>query len=183
MAEHAAVETLDEIEAIRQRTRSALEWGWAAFFVFGIATLVSALFTRIDGGDHLGEYWLVAAPVACLILLGMVRRMEYERGVLDRAEALYALVIGGMVALAVVVGYAADGLASEVGPVFPIAIGLLVIAGIDRSRLVALTAALLLALGVALAVIGPSHADTWLAVGEGLVLMGAGVLARPRDPR
>ena len=78
------------------RTRSALEWGWVAFFVFGVATLVSAVFTLIDDGNGLGVVsgwsqarWLVSS---CSPRFG---RMETESGVFDRAERLYAMVIGG----------------------------------------------------------------------------------------
>lgn len=175
-----AVQILDEVEKIRDHTRASLEWGWLAFFVFGAATLLSAAFTRIDDGDTLGLYWLVAGPVACLLLLAAVRHVEVETGVFDRNERAYVVVIGGMVALAIAAGYGLNGLSSDVGPLFPIGAGLLVIAAIDRSRFVAVVGGLILALGALLAIAGPSHADTWAALGEGAILVGAGLLARER---
>ena len=85
-----------------------------------------------------------------------------------------------MFVAAMAIGFLADDrLLSEVGPVFPIAIGLLVVAAIDRSAYVAVVGALILALGVALLLIAPAHADTWAALGEGIILVGASFPLRP----
>jgi hypothetical protein len=170
--------TLGEVERLRERTRDAVEWGWFPFLVFGVAVLLSAPFAWIDDGRSLGVYWLVAGPIALAVTLYAIRSLEVQAGVLDRHELVYAVVIAAMVAGAIVVGWTAEGIASDVGHMFPIGAGLLVIAAIDRSVLVAATGAAILALGALFAIIEPAHADGWVALSEGAVLIAAGLAAR-----
>jgi hypothetical protein len=106
--------------------------------------------------------------------------VEVDRGVIDRNELFYATVIVTMTAAAIVLGYSLDNLASDVGPAFPIGLGLLAIGAFDRSTLLLVAGALILLLATAVAIVGPEDADTWIAFGEGLILLGAGALARPR---
>jgi hypothetical protein len=184
MHDEQALQTLRGVAAVRERTREAVVWGWLPFLAFGIATLASAPLTRIDDGEAVGPYWLIAAPLALAVTLLGYRRMELRRGVVERHERLYAGLIAAMLVTALAIGsLAGDGLASEVGPLFPIGIGLLVISAIDRSGLVAAAGTLILVLGVVLAVVAPANADTWATVGEGVVLVGAGVLARGHQRR
>ncbi len=168
-----AIQMLNEVEALRERTRKSLRWGWAPFAVFGVANLLSAPFTQIGDGLALGIFWLFAGPIGCLVTMTLVRRLELRSGVFDRHERFYAVVIGGMVIAATVVGFSARGLASDVGPVFPIGVGLVVIAAFDRSRFMGAAGTAVIALGVALAVAAPANADTWAAIGEGLIFIAA----------
>jgi hypothetical protein len=171
--------TLSEVSRIRERTSDELLLGWIPLFVFGAAVLGSGVFTLLDD-EHLGTYWLIAAPIATLITIGGVRRVELDRGVVDRNELFYATVIVTMTAAAIVLGYSLDNLASDVGPAFPIGLGLLAIGAFDRSTLLMVAGGLILVLATAVAIVGPDNADTWIAFGEGLILIGAGALARPR---
>jgi hypothetical protein len=86
-----------------------------------------------------------------------------------------------MTATAIVLGYSLENLASDVAPAFPIGLGLLIIGAFDRSVLVAGAGALIVLWATVIAIAGPGNADTWLAFGEGLILVGAGVMARPRQ--
>jgi hypothetical protein len=178
MADADAIQTLGEVERLRERTRDAVEWGWFPFLIFGVAVLLSAPFAWIDDGAALGYYWLVAGPIGVAVTLYAVRTLEIRAGVLDRHEMAYAIVIAAMVAGAIIVGWTADGVGSDVGHVFPIGAGLLVIAAIDRSALVAWTGASIIGLGIALLIAEPSNADGWVALGEGAILITAGVVAR-----
>jgi hypothetical protein len=172
--------TLTELARIRDRTATELEFGWIPFGVFGLAVLGSGAFTLVDD-NNLGAYWLIAAPIATLITLAGVRRLELSRGVVDRNELFYAVVIVTMTATAIVLGYSLENLASDVAPAFPIGLGLLIIGAFDRSVLVAGAGALIVLWATVIAIAGPGNADTWLAFGEGLILVGAGVMARPRQ--
>jgi hypothetical protein len=178
MASKEPLQTLEWLETIRGRTRQAVMWGWLPFLVFGIATLVSVPLTPIDS-YAIVVYWLIAGPLALAVTLLGYRRMELRRGLMERNERLYAVLIASMLVAALAIGFFADDdLASQVGPVFPIGVGLLVIAAIDRSAYVAAVGALIVGLGVALLLIAPAHADTWAAVGEGIILVGASFPAR-----
>jgi hypothetical protein len=178
MAEADAVRTLGEVERLRERTRYAVEWGWIPFLIFGGAVLLSVPFALVDDGSALGVYWLFAGPLGVLATLYAVRSLEVRTGIFERNEYVYAFVIAAMVAAAVAVGRTAEGIGSEVGHTFPIGIGLLVIAAIDRSALVALTGAAILALGAALLIAEPASAQAWVALGEGLILVAAGLAVR-----
>ncbi len=165
---------------MRDRTLASLATGWLPFLVFGVATLISAVFTRVDDGHALSTYWLIAAPLALAITVVGLRRLEVRRGVIDRNESFYIVVIVLMVGAAMLLGFTTEGLTSDVAPLFPIGVGLLAIGAFDRSVLELGTGTLILALGVVLAVTAPRYADTWAAVFEGLILIGAGLLSRPR---
>ncbi len=178
MAEADVVRTLGEVERLRERTRYAIEWGWIPFLIFGGLVLLSVPFALIGDGSALGIYWLFAGPAGVLATLYAVRSLEIRTGIFERNEYAYASVIAAMVAGAIVVGWTADGIGSEVGHTFPIGIGLLVIAAMDRSALVALTGAAILALGAALLITEPANAKAWVALGEGLILVAVGLAAR-----
>lgn len=178
MANSEPVQTLEWLETIRGRTREAVLWGWLPFLVFGIATLVSAPLTPIDS-YAIVIYWLIAGPLALGVTWLGYRRIELRRGVVERHERVYPVLMAAMFLAAIAIGFVADdGLASQVGPVFPVGIGLLLVAAIDSSRFVATVGALILGLGIALLVIAPAHADTWATVGEGIILIGASFAAR-----
>jgi hypothetical protein len=177
MADADTLRTLGEVERLRERTRYAVEWGWIPFLIFGAVVLLSVPFALIDG-SALGVYWLFAGPVGVLATLYAIRSLEVRTGVFERNEYLYALVITAMVAGAIVVGWTADGIGSEVGHTFPIGAGLLVIAAIDRSALVAWTGAAVIVLGVVLLAAEPANAKAWVALGEGAILIAAGLTVR-----
>jgi hypothetical protein len=179
MTEKETLQTFRGLEQVRDRTRTALLWGWLPFLVFGTATLVSAPISQVNDGEALGVYWLVAGPLALAVTLLGYRRMEIRSGVVERNEALYAGLIAAILVSAMAIGFLADdGIASEVGPLVPVGIGMLAISAVDRSRLVAVAGALILVLAFALAVAGPANAGTWAAAGEGALLIGAGLIAR-----
>jgi len=178
MRDEQAQEMLREVERARARTLAAMDWGWLPFLVFGTVTLVSAVFYQIHDGRPLGTYWLIAGPLALVVTLVGGRRLEVSHGVVDRNEWFYASVIAGMLLVGIAIGYTGDTLASEVGWLFPIGIGLLMIAAFDRSTLVATAGGLIVALGLALLALGPADAYTWAAVGAGVILIGAGLAAR-----
>jgi hypothetical protein len=179
MTEAETSRTLAELNRIRTRTSAELEFGWIPLLVFGLAVMGSGAVTLIDD-ELLGTYWLIAAPIATLITVVGVRRLELDTGVIDRNELFYAAVIVTMTAAAIVLGYSLDNLASDVGPAFPIGLGLIVIGAFDRSALLLTAGGLILVWATAIAIAGPDNADTWIAFGEGLVLIGAGVTARLR---
>jgi hypothetical protein len=172
-----AAQTLGEVERLRERTRYAVEWGWIPFLIFGAAVLISVPFA-LDDGSALGIYWLVAGPIGVLATMYAVRSLEVRTGIVERNEYAYAIVIAAMVAAAIVVGWTGEGIGSEVGHTFPIGAGLLVIATIDRSALVALTGVAIIALGFALLIVEPDDAKAWVALGEGLILIAAGLTVR-----
>jgi hypothetical protein len=180
MDEAKTSHTLTELARIRERTAVELEFGWIPFLVFGLAVLGSGAFTLVDD-NNLGTYWLIAAPIATLITIAGVRRLELSHGVVDRNELFYAAVIVTMTAAAIVLGYSLDNLASDVAPAFPIGLGLLIIGAFDRSALVAGAGGLIVLWATVVAIAGPGNPDTWVAFGEGLILVGAGVMARPRQ--
>jgi hypothetical protein len=179
IAETRAAHTLRDLERVRDQTQSSLTAGWIPFLVFGVATLVSAVFTRVDDGHALGTYWLVAGPLGVAITLLGFRRYELRRGVFDRNEHFYATVIVLMVGSATLIGFMTENLTSDVGPLFPIGAGLLLIGAFDRSLPIVSSGALIVALGLVLLAADPAHADTWAAIGEGLILIAAGIMIRP----
>ena len=127
MENKEALQTVEWLEAIRGRTRQAVMWGWLPFLVFGIATLVSVPLTPIDS-YAIVVYWLIAGPAAIAVTLLGYRRMELRSGLVERNERLYAVLIALMFVASMAIGFFADdALVSQVGPVFPIGIGLLVI--------------------------------------------------------
>jgi len=182
MAEDEAVQTLRDVEAVRERTRMAVMWGWLPFLVFGAATLGSTPFTLMDDSYAVGVYWLIIGPLALAVTFVGYRRMEMRRGVVELNESIYLLVIAVMLVGGLAIGFLADdGIASQVGPLLPVGVGLLVLGVIDGSTLLPAAGLLILGLGGALAVIAPEAADTWAAAGEGLVLIAAGLIARAQS--
>lgn len=178
MVDADTLRTLGEVERLRERTRYAVEWGWIPFLIFGAVVLLSVPFALIDDGSALGIYWLFAGPLGVVATLYAIRSLEVRTGVFERNEYLYAVVIAAMVAGATLVGWTAEGIGSEVGHTFPIGAGLLVIAVIDRSALVAWTGAAIIALGAVLLTAEPANARAWVALGEGAILIAAGLIVR-----
>jgi hypothetical protein len=181
MAEDEALQTLQEVEAVRIRARMAVMWGWLPLLAFGIAALASTPFTQVEGWA-ITIYWLLAGPIAMAVTLVGYRRMEMRRGVVERRESLYLLTIAAMFAVALAIGlFADDGIASQVGPIFPVGIGLLFLGVIDGSTLLPAAGALIIGLGIALAVVAPAGADAWAAACEGVVLVATGLIARSQS--
>ncbi len=172
-----AARTLREVERVRERTWATLDRGWIGFFVFGVASLLSVPFTRIEDGQLLGTYWLIAGPVGLIVTWLGFRRIEVHRGVFDRHEYFYVAVIALMVAGGVLVGYTGDGVLSQAGTLLPIGAGLLAIGAFDRSALLLATGGAIVVLAVVLIAASPAHADTWAAAGSGAVLLAAGMIA------
>jgi hypothetical protein len=183
MADDDALQTLREVEAVRERTRLAVHWAWLPFLVFGLATLGSTPFTPIEDSYAVGIYWLIAGPLGIAVTVVGYRRMEIHRGVIERRESLYLLVIAAMFAASMAIGwFAADTIASEVGPMFPVGIGLLVLGVVDRHTLLLAAGGLIVGIGAALIVIAPETADAWAAASSGIVLIAAGLIERSEIP-
>lgn len=178
MSQAEAAETLRVVERARERTWATLDRGWIGFLVFGLASLLSVPFTRIDDGNLLGLYWLIAGPLALLVTWLGFRRIEIRSGVFDRHEYFYAVVMALMVGGATLVGYAGDGVVSQAGTLVPIGAGLVAIGVFDRSALLVATGGAIGVLALGLMVVSPAHADTWAAAGLGAVFVAAGLVAR-----
>ncbi len=178
MSRAEAAETLRVVERARERTWASLDRGWIGFLVFGVASLLSVPFTRIDDGHLLGSYWLIAGPLALFVTWLGFRRIEVRSGVFDRHEYFYAVVMALILGGAILVGYTGDGVISQAGTLVPIGAGLLAIGVFDRSKLLLATGGAIVALAVGLMVVSPAHADTWAAAGLGAVFVAAGLVAR-----
>lgn len=178
MSETDASQTLQDVERIRSSARELLDVSWFPFLLWGSLVMTSAVFTQIGDGDAaIALYWMIAAPSGVVATALYYHRRESAIGLFDRREPLYIATAVAMVIGAMLAGALGEGTFAEVGPVYPIAAGLLVFAAINRSVLVAVTAIALAAAATILLITEPDEAALYAALSEGAIMLGAGAVA------
>lgn len=170
--------TLDEVEAVRRRTRAAAHPAWFPLLLFGILGLVSVPFTFVADGAGVGLFWFVAGPAGGYATSRHYRNRAQSIGVGVRGRAYIA--IGIALFVAAWVGGAVTG--SAVVPMIAIAVAYLGFARLDRSWPVAGVALALGAAAVVVAVTDASYGDLVLDLSFGLSFTVTGLLLRRRDP-
>lgn len=179
MSETNASEALEDVERIRSSTRELLDVTWFPFVLWGSLVLISAAFTQIGDGDAaIAIYWMLAAPIGVAATAVYYHRRESAIGLFDRNEPLYIAIAVTMVIGAMLAGALGEGTFAEVGPVYPIAAGLLAFATINRSALVAVTAFGLAAAATVLLITSPEDASLYAALSQGAIMLIAGAIAR-----
>jgi len=179
LSEVDAASTLTEVERLRGDTRAALAGSWYPFLLYGLASLLSAPLTLIWDGGAVGIYWAIAAPLAYWLTARHYRDHEREIGAEDRYGHAYAAIGAGIIVVAFLTGVLGQGdLLSFVGPGFGVALGLAAIAGLRMSLLIAVAAGLDGALVLAVTLVEPGAPGIWVAGGQGLVGIAAGLIAR-----
>lgn len=180
---------LQDVEQLRQRTRSHLHAIWFPLVVFGGLSMLSAAVAWRFGGAALGVFWLGAAPAGSLITGAFYRRRERRIG-LEAPPAPYVIAAAGIILGAFVTGGVggAFGAASvsAIGPPLCVSAGYLVFARLARSPGLAVVAAALAALDLTLAAarMQPNRAAWVLALAYGVVFVLTGLTYRaPRAGR
>lgn len=168
--------TLEGLEDLRLRTRRRAHPSWLPLLIFGVLSLGAVPFALGGDDGYDGFYWLAAGPLGGALTWILARRRGLEIGLEDRNFNAYAAIIAAMVAGALAIGWAGgEGAFSEAGTVYPIAIGLVAIAAIARSPLLAATGAALAAWGTGVLIADPEEVAAWTYAGEGAILIVAGL--------
>lgn len=183
MVNSDAAQTLQQVERIRRSTRAVLDYPWVPFVVFGAITVGSAALTNVWDGAAVGVWWFVLGPAGLAITWRYYRGRELSVGFVDRREHLYTALLGAMFLVAFALGFAGGGdLLSDVGPTYAVGAGLLGVAAIDRSAIVACCGAAQLVLAFAVTITEPSHSGPLMALAGGGILVLTGLLIRRRGP-
>ncbi len=175
-----AATMLDEVERVQGETREKLDPGWLPYLLFGVLTMLSAVFTQIGDGGREGVYWLVAGPIGLIVTWRYYRKHELEIGLLDRQEYVLAGIVAAMFVGAIVIGWVGPDEFSEAGWIFPIGAGLLAVGVYAESPLDGWVGIALLVLGGLLVALEPSEPAVWAAVLTGAVLLAAAAAVRAR---
>lgn len=183
-----AVALLADTHSIRDRTRASMQALWFPLVLFGLLSLASAGVSWRSGGEALGIFWLIAAPVGIVATSIYYRRSEHRIG-------LETPVLPAVVGVAVIIigcfgtGFLGGALdaprLSAAGPPLAISAGYLIFAWVNRRAWLAATAFALAALDVALVAAGAS-ADTMATVlsaayGTAFLVIGLVELVRRRS--
>ncbi len=180
-----AAELLEEVRSVRLQTRSRLQSYWLALLVFGTLLLGSAPFFALLDGAAVGLYWLVAGPLGTIVVSRRSRRRRVETGVMRSPQPYSRLVVGLFVAcfaLGTAGGITNTDVLAEVGPPVAISCSYLVLAWIERSRLLGGLAVALGALALGLVASGVDHPGAMLAIVYGSSFIVIGLVARARVP-
>jgi hypothetical protein len=187
MNEIESAQTLESIERLRDRTHRVAHPSWLPFLIFGALVIGAVPFSLAgdDGWD--GYYWLAAGPIGGIATWKLIERRGAVIGLIDRNVRVHAAIIAAMVAGGLIIGWAGGESAfSEAGTVYPIAAGLLAIAAINRSTLIAIAGAGIAAWGTGVLIADPTEVAAWTYAGEGAILFAAGLItlsqARPSAP-
>ncbi len=175
-----AATMLSEVERVRGETRERLDPGWMPYLVFGVLTMLSAVFTQVGDDGSEGLYWLVAGPVGLAITWHYYRAHELRVGLVDRQEYLLAGIVGAMVLGATAIGWLAPEPFSEAGWMFPIGVGLLAIGIAESSAPDAGVGIAMLVAGGALTALEPAEPAMWAALLGGAILLAGAVASRAR---
>lgn len=195
-----AAEMLGETEAVRRATRSARGGVWFPLVLFGALTLLALpLYGGGLGAFAADFFWMLAGPAGYVAVVMFHRRRETRTGV--GAPILPYVIVGialllvgmGLVGLPIppVIPLAFAHLSSGFGPLVAIALGLLVLAWVERSLSLALfalvqgTVAALAGLSIVNNPLGLSGGTPQVANAAviGLGLVGAGLVARAAERR
>lgn len=172
-----AERTLEEVRRARAETRyaNALDAAWVSYVLFGVLCLGAALAGGLFAdGAGLGLYWAVAVPLALIILWQFYERIESERGVLSRYDEISGAILLVMVAAAFGLGFASEGELSAIGPLYPIALGLVAFYVLLRDPIDLFAGIGIAAVATILFAIDPGDPVPLAMLGEGLVLLVAG---------
>ncbi len=178
-----AEELLDEVTRVRRTTRSALHGLWFPLVLFGVLSCVSAVVSWRLGGDSLGVYWAVAAPLGSGLTGLFYHRQEQRVGLevpVRRWLPGVVIILVGAFSTGLLGGALGAEMVSAVGPPLFVSLGYLFFARMERSVPLAIVAAALAALAMALAFSGGS-ADllaTVLAAAYGIAFVGTGLALR-----
>lgn len=176
--------TLDEVRRLRTDTRDALNEGWFAYVLFGLLCLGAALVAALADDDAvLGAYWAAAGLIAGGLLWLHYQRFERELGAYERHDTAFALIVGAMLFGAFGIGFASDGDVAAIGPLYPVAAGLVAFALVLRHKLDAVAGISIALLATALFVISPADPAPFAMLGEGIVLLFAGAFGRFQSAR
>src|SRR4051794_41928922 len=83
--------TLQEVEAVRRRTRAAVHPAWFPMLVFGLLGLASIPFGFIGSGLGTALFWLVASPAGGIATSRYYREQARTVGVASRSRAYVPL--------------------------------------------------------------------------------------------
>jgi hypothetical protein len=162
MSEQLAPETvLAEVGALRRRTRAARHAYWLPLLVLALAHLAAVpfyLWTRVDDPpadplgqvasgpvyygpepDRIGSYWLGALLLVGLVTVGWYRRRGRQVGVEGRVTGAVVAAVVAVIAYAVLrllplSAYPFPVYLPEFGALLVVAVGLLALAWLERSR-------------------------------------------------
>lgn len=170
--------TLAAVDGVRRNTQNLFDAAWFPLLVWGSIVLASAPFTQLAGGDAVGYFWLIAAPIGVFVTFRFFRVRQIDLGLVARHKTTYIATSLSIAAGSMGLGIAGHGnLLSAAGPVFAVVAGLAVFAAIDRSALLAFSAVMLAAFGAVVVLAEPSRTTLWAAIGEGMILIATGLVA------
>lgn len=172
---HAA-ETLDELAALRRRTRRSLGQAWFPLGCFGAVTVTSAPLVAAVGTVVLLPLWIVAGIVGIRLTSRHYERRAALTGVCARAGGVWAVSVA-MFLLCLLAGLGAGRVWGEAGgtlaPILVVLLGYAILAWLQRN---ALLLGLVLLCAVAGAVPALTGQRVWLVelvFGATLMLAGA----------
>jgi len=172
-----AVDVLHHVESLRSQTRNLLQAFWFPLVVFGALTLASAPVQWVWPGAAVGVYWAVAGLLGGTAVGLYYRSRELRLG-LTTSPTPYVLTAVGLLLGAFLLPAVTTGDLQEVVSTFAVAGGYLVFARIDRSRVLAVVAAVLLAVPVLVLVSGVDHPGAVNAGVVGAITLGVGLVSR-----
>jgi hypothetical protein len=187
MQPEQAAGTLQEIEALRNRTRSTLGDIWVPCVIFGALMMIGEMVDRLVGGAGAAPaiFWALLGPVGGSLTASYYRRRDHrlgaERRMLPYVVTAVAMIVGtvGMVFLGTALGI--EKLAA-VGALMVVAAGYLVFARLSRSTMLSVTSVGLALAVLAMWAVGLGSSQIGFVGNElyGLALLVVGLLNRPR---
>lgn len=179
-----AAETLRRVEDVRAGTRRAMDAAWFPLLLWGVIVLASAP-AVLAGGAAIALYWVLAAPIGIVATMRFFCRRGFEQGLEGRNPVLYVGLSVTIAAACFVLGWAGSDIVAAVGPMYAVALGMLVFAASSRIAQFALASVALIAAATAIVAADPEDPALIAAVVEGILLLAAGLAtligARARD--
>lgn len=178
-----ARELLADVSRVQAHARqSILSANWSMFLLWGFISVASVA-PLLAGADHIGFYWLVAAPIGGLLSFWLGARHSAELGV-GESPVPYALTGVGIFVFAFAGSWYLDSRWAIVWVFTVVAVGFGVFALLDRQRTVLLLVAVLVGLFVALGFGVEDDVALYLScallLGGAFLGLGAGLrMARP----
>src|SRR5712692_1231076 len=169
----AADRLMRTVEEDRRRTQRLLGGYWFPLLVFGWLALAAAAVQAVAGGLAMGVFWMVAAPLGIVTTSLWYARHSHRIG-LSRSPWAYVATGAGIALAAGLLGaLGRDRPLGYSGPLLAVGLGYAVFAGLERSRMALLFAALIVASAFALWVQQPPHAAAlaMAAFGAGSILL------------
>jgi hypothetical protein len=175
-----AAATLKEIDEVTRQTRAVVHPTWFPMVLFGAFGLASTPFCSIGGGLGVGLFWVVAGPVGGVLTARYYRRRALATGAGMRGGAYWAVAAGIFVA-AWLAGASGSSRLETAGPMVAVALGYLLFARLERSRITAICSAVLGLLAVAVGIADPDHGCVVLSLAFGGVFTVTGLILRPHE--